>query len=190
MQGVGKLAGASPALSEDCGDAHNEEIQDVASVVGGENPLNNNDVFQISDQNSLIWISIDLQSQEVPAMVDSGANPNCIIAYRCIQGSPILRQLPHFPYSGKQIVDANGEPIKPDYVVKCQLQIGTPKLIIETEFVVIKSLPFSCIIGQKTLRTFNSWEVSNINKILTVNQCHVIPFYDSNHWSEIRKVLI
>ena len=41
-----------------------------------------------------------------------------------------------------QIVDANGEPIKPDYVLKCQLQIGTPKLIIETEFFVIKSLPF------------------------------------------------
>ena len=144
MQGFGKLTGASPVPPEDCGDAHIEVIQDNAGVVGGENP-NSREVFQISDQNSLIWVSINLASQEIPAMIDSGANLNCI-SYRCVQGSSVLRKLEHFPYSGRQIVDANGEPIEPDYVIKCQLQVGTPKLVVDTEFVVIKSLPFSCIL--------------------------------------------
>ncbi len=76
----------------------------------------------------------------------------------------------------------HGEPIEPDFVVKCQLQLGTPKLVFNTEFVVIKSLPFSCIIGQKALKTFDSWEISNINKILTINKTHTVPFHDNDNW--------
>ena len=113
-------------------------------------------------------------------MVDSGANPNCI-SLRCVQGSPLLRCLKQFPYSGKQIVDANGESISPSLVIKCKLSVATPKLEIDTEFVVIKSLPFSCIMGQKTLRVFDTWEVSNVNKILTLNRRHTVPFHDGEH---------
>ena len=138
--------------------------------------------MQISNKNSLIWVNPSLNGQEIPAMVDSGANPNCI-SFRCVQGSPHLKHLGQFEYSGKQIVDANGQPIEPSYVIKCQLEIGTPKKVIDTEFVVIKSLPFSCIIGQETLQTFSSWEVSNANKILTINKKHVVPFHDSGNTS-------
>ena len=140
------------------------------------------EVLQISDKNSLIWVSAKLGTQEIPAMIDTGANPNCL-SYRCLQGSPHLKRLERVPYSGKQIVDANGEPIATDFVVKCQLSLGT--LTTLTEFVVIKSLPFSCIIGQKTLTTFDSWEVSNTHKILTINKFHIVPFHDSENLSLI-----
>ena len=111
-------------------------------------------------------------------MIDSGANPNCI-SLRCVQGSSQLKVLSRSAYTGKQMVDANGEPIQPSFVIKCKLTLGTPSISIVTEFVVIKSLPFSCIIGQQALRRFNSWEVSNVNRLLTLNKTCVVPFQDS-----------
>ena len=86
-------------------------------------------------------------------MIDSGANPNCI-SLRCVRGSDYLNSLARSQYSGQQIVDANGENIEPCYVLKCSLKLGTPSILIKTEFVVIETLPFSCIIGQTTLATF------------------------------------
>ena len=136
-------------------------------------------VIQISNKNSLIWFSIHLGRQELPAMLDSGANPNCI-SLRCVNGSSYLKRLTKYPYTGKQIVDANGAAIEPSYVIKCKLQIGNPEITMETEFVVIPSLPFSCVIGQQTLRTFDSWEVSNVNKTLILNKMCYVPFRDSN----------
>ena len=142
----------------------------------------NDSVVRISNTNSLIWVNVCLNGQQVPAMVDSGANPNCI-SLRCVQGSHYLKHLTKVEYSGKQIVDANGEPIQPSYVIKCKLLLGTPCIEIETEFVVIDTLPFSCIIGQTTLHTFSSWEVSNTNKLLTINKSHIVPFFDSGNTS-------
>ena len=49
-------------------------------------------VIRISNKNSLIWINVNLDGQQIPAMVDSGANPNCI-SLRCVQGSPHLKKL-------------------------------------------------------------------------------------------------
>ena len=132
-------------------------------------------VIQISNKNSLIWFSIHLGRQELPAMLDSGANPNCI-SLRCVNGSSYLKRLTKYPYTGKQIVDANGAAIEPSYVIKCKLQIGNPEITVETEFVVIPSLPFSCVIGQQTLRTFDSWEVSKVNKTLILNRCVMYHF--------------
>lgn len=126
-----------------------------------------------------------LQEQELPAMLDTGANPNCI-SKRCVEASDILRVLPRHPYSGKNIVDANGQPLKPLYVLKCHLQIGSPTLMLPTELIVIEYLPFSCIIGQKTLRTFTSWEISNSNRLLYINKKHVVPFYDNETGNNIQ----
>ena len=111
-------------------------------------------------------------------MVDSGANPNCI-SHRCFQASRYLRNLPRFKYTGSTIVDANGQAVEPEFVVKVSVQIGEPKIEFETEFVVIKSLPFSCILGQKTLKLFDSWEVSNKNKLMTFNKKHVVDIFDA-----------
>ncbi len=124
-------------------------------------------------------MSVKLDSQTIPSMVDSGANPNCI-SLRCVQGSSHLRRLEKHPYSGRRICDAKGELIEPNFVIKCQITLGTPKLTFWTEFVVMESLPFSCIIGQKTLKVFESWEVSNTNRILTINKRHIVPFYDDD----------
>ena len=109
------------------------------------------DVVHISEKNSLIWVTVKIEGQCLPAMIDSGANPNCI-SLRCVQGSSQLKVLSRSAYTGKQMVDANGEPIQPSFVIKCKLTLGTPSISIVTEFVVIKSLPFSCIIGQQALR--------------------------------------
>ena len=49
-------------------------------------------VDRIPAKNSLIWINTRLDGQEIPAMVDSGANPNCL-SLRCVQGSDFLKQL-------------------------------------------------------------------------------------------------
>ena len=78
--------------------------------------VSNDNVVQISNKNSLIWFSINLEGQELPAMLDSGANPNCI-SLRCVRGSQYLKHLSRHQYTGKQIVDANGEPIDPSYVI-------------------------------------------------------------------------
>ena len=78
------------------------EVQETAEVIEGGNT--NGSVLQISNKNSLIWITVSLESQKIPSMIDTGANPNCI-SFRCVQGSPNLRRLQRFPYSGKQIFD-------------------------------------------------------------------------------------
>ena len=140
----------------------------------------NDDVIRLSD-NSLIWVKAVLNNNQTkPSMIDSGANPNCI-SMRCVQGSSHLRHLERSLYSGKRIFDAKGDLIEPNFVIKCSLSLGTPKLTIDTEFVVVETLPFSCIIGQKTLKVFETWEVSNVNKILTINKNYVVPFYNDEH---------
>ena len=145
----------------------------------------NESVIQISDKNSLIWFSIVLAGQEVPAMLDTGANPNCI-SQRCVLGSEKLRNLERYQYAGKQILDANGQLMEPLFVIRCSVGFGSPIHIFTTEFVVIKSLPFSCIIGQTSLRTFSTWEVSNQNKLLTINKKHLVPFF--NNSSEVNSI--
>ena len=177
MSILGKLLGASPNNPD--GDA--QEIQGNAETVGvgGPDEILSETCNSISNKNSLIWVSVRLNGQVLPSMVDSGANPNCI-SLRCVKGSSFLRGLEKHPYSGEDIYDAKGDIIKPDFVIKCTVVLGTPQLSFETEFVVMESLPFSCIIGQKTLKLFESWEISNINRILTINKTHVVPFQDDS----------
>ena len=190
----GKLAGASPTVPR-FGDAH--AVEYMGTCGGGPNlQLNSNsevlshigrkqngdettNVIQISNKNSLIWLSVKINGQGLPGMLDSGANPNCI-SLRCVRNSPYLKRLQQYKYTGKQMVDANENPIQPSYVIKCKLAMGRPEIVVDTEFVVLESLPFSCIIGQQTLRTFDSWEVSNVNKVLTINKTFVVPIEDKS----------
>ena len=79
--------------------------------------MESSNIIQISDKDTLIWIKVKLCRQELPAMVDSGANPNCI-SHRCFQASRYLRNLPRFKYTGSTIVDANGQAVEPEFVVK------------------------------------------------------------------------
>ena len=146
--------GASPLPPEVFGDAHIRNDSDSNNDTGQF--INEKDsIIQISNKNSLIWVTADVNGQEISAMIDSGANPNCI-SLRCVRGSDYLNSLARSQYFGQQIVDANGENIEPCYVLKCSLKLGTPSILIKTEFVVIETLPFSCIIGQTTLTTFKT----------------------------------
>ena len=163
---VGDANNTGNISSGSCGEIQNGRGDSVA--LDSDSVNHNYDlVDRLPAKNSLIWIKACLGGQELPAMIDSGANPNCL-SLRCVQGSEWLRKVQRHQYSGKGIVDANGEPIQPSFVIKCCLTVGSPKIVVNTEFVVIQSLPFSCIIGQHTLRRFSSWEVSNTNKILMV----------------------
>ena len=121
----GKLAGASSTIPEVLGDAQYQDTVDQGENLGQCGDTRNDSVVRISNKNSLIWINVCLNGQQIPAMIDSGANPNCI-SLRCVQGSHYLKHLTKVEYSGKQIVDANGEPIQPSYVIKCKLLPGTP----------------------------------------------------------------
>ena len=184
MHVYGKLEGASP-LPPDGDVRENEGSADIIDVVGtfdgteqSENVTTGEGIIRISNENSLIWVYAELNGQTISSMIDSGANPNCI-AMRCVQGSPHLKQLERLPYSGRPIYDAKGELIQPTFVIKCRLSLGTPALVINTDFVVVETLPFSCILGQKMLKTFDTWEVSNVNRILTINKNHIVPFYDA-----------
>ena len=89
-------------------------------------------------------------------------------------------------YKGNPIVDANGQLIEPSFVINVKLRIGSPEIEVDTSFVVIKSLPFSCIIGQQTLQLFETWEVSNKNQLMTFNKKHVAPIF--NYAREVQTV--
>ena len=51
---------------------------------------NDNDVNQVDFDTDLLWVNINLAGQHLPAMIDSGANPNCT-SLRCVQGSKLLQ---------------------------------------------------------------------------------------------------
>ena len=79
---------ASPAVSETGGANESVNVKDV-------------NVLQSSDKNSLIWITARMADQELPAMIDTGANLNCI-SICCVQGSEMLNGLERYRYLGKQ----------------------------------------------------------------------------------------
>ena len=77
----------------------------------------------------MILINIKQAGQQIPAMTDSGANPNCI-SLRCVRGSKELKYLPRIPHSGKDIVDANGRILEPQFVINCEVAFGNPLSVI------------------------------------------------------------
>ena len=111
-------------------------------------------------------------------MIDTGATPNCIIL-RCVSASDILKELPRKLYHGSNIIDANGQPLRPEFTIQCNLTMGTPKFSINCVFLVLEALPFSCILGQNTFSKFSSWNISNLNKIITINNETKLPYFSS-----------
>ena len=169
--------------------ANNAHVNNVSSKNSSAQPSHvNNDVNSInsssvsssanenSDSVTLIWITVKICEVILPVMIDTGATPNCI-ATRCVEASSILRNLPRRVYTGNQILDANGQYLRPKFVISAPVVIGSPAISVQCEFVVIDTLPFSCIMGQSTLSKFSSWSICNVNKYLTVNNYSKIPFY-------------
>ena len=116
-----------------------------------------------------------MNGQRLPAMVDSGAIPTCI-ALRCVLSSPKLKNLTRSKYYGHKIVDANNNPIIPEFVISVTFELGEPSLLITLKVVVVKDFPFSCIIGQSLLGQCDNWNVDNRRKIMTLNGSAVVGF--------------
>ena len=109
-----------------------------------------------------------VNSQYLDMMLDSGAMGSCM-AERCVTASPLLKNLTRFPYQGDGLFDVNKNPVVTEYVIKASLVIGQPQISIVVEFVVVKDLPYSSIIGQNFLRKLETWGVDNRRGILHMN---------------------
>ena len=141
----------------------------LASAIGEEG----------TENCALIWITGNLAGQDLPMMIDTGATPNCV-SLRCVSSaSDILKELPRKLYDGSNIIDANGQPLQPEFTIQCNLTMGTQKFSINCEFLVLEALPISCILGQNTFSKFSSWNISNLNKIITINNESKLPYLSS-----------
>ena len=137
---------------------------------------------------SLIWSTSKLSGQDLPVMFDTGATPNCI-ALRCVLGSSILSKLPRKPYQGKGVIDANGNFLKPKFVISPTLVLGSPSISLQTTFIVVDTLPFSCILGQNTFSKFSKWTINNIDKCIIINDTSRIPFQSDPPISDFVQLL-
>ena len=150
-------------------------------------PINNtvnNTVNNIKSDNmgSLMWITAHLNNQQaLPVMIDTGATPNCL-ALRCVQASIYLKNLPRQEYFGSGVLAANGHNLRPSFIINTSISLGSPPLHIQTQFLVIDSLPYSCILGQCVLQNLSVWSVSNVTRTITMNQSQIpftaMPMYD------------
>ena len=165
IKGAGKLLEAST------------DYIHVGAETFNVNNVHNDDKKTVSiDCNiSLIWISVKLSGQCIPVMIDTGATPNCI-ALRCVLGSPILKNLLRVPYAWKGIIDANGNLIHPKFVISPTLVLGLPTISFQSSFIVVETLPFSCILGQNTFSKFSRWTINNIDRLITINDTCKIQF--------------
>ena len=168
---VGKLDGVS--LTADNGTQNiTAEIKDFTIDV-------------TSKRGSLIWFNANINGEQLPIMLDSGATHNCL-ALRCVQSSEQLRTLPQLEYKDDPLVGANGQLLsQPEFVIECIVSFGSPQVSVKCKFVVINQLPFSCIIGENILLGFDSWTVSNKNKQLIVNNTTIIPWYHHHEMSSV-----
>ena len=129
------------------------------------------------DVGKLMWIASTINGQQLPVMVDTGATPSCV-ALRCVEASPHLKSLPRREYVGAGIFTANGDALKPNFVITVHIVMGCPAVSITTELLVIKELPYSCIFGQNVLQQFPSWSVCNDNCVIYIGKS-AIPFTHS-----------
>ena len=102
-------------------------------------------------------------------MLDSRATV-CCLAKRCLTASPCLKDLPIVPYKGSGILDANGKHLQTYGVIKAPPVLGHPSLCYTIEFIIIDSLPYSCILGLSFLRQLDTWGFDNSTQTLCLNQ--------------------
>ena len=142
-----------------------------------------------SSSNSLLWFNGTLAGQDIPLLLDSGAT-TCCIAQRCVEGSPSLRTLAREPYQGPGLLSANGQLLQPSYVIKAPLVIGTPAISLTASFVVIKYLPYSCIIGLNLLNKLREWSINNELNVLKFNDSYLPVSCDPPHFNDINLILL
>ena len=117
----------------------------------------------------LYWFAARLNGQHFDFLLDCGATV-CCIAKRCVASNRVLRNLPRSPYKGPQLCGANNQPLQADTMIKLTLEVGTPTLRMDIDFVIVEDLPYSCIAGNGTfLASLKQWGVNNEIQTLTLN---------------------
>ena len=135
-----------------------------------------NHATTVSTDINLMWIAETLSGQTLSTMIDTGATPNCI-ALRFVVASSYLKGLTRKQCHGKTVIDANGNHLKPKFVISVSVVLGSTVLSFECDFIVIDGLPFSFILGQSLLSKFDTWYVCNVSKNIIFNNQTRIPFY-------------
>ena len=145
-----------------------------------------------SSSSPFLWFNGTLAGQDIPLLLDSGAT-TCCIAQRCVEGSPSLRTLAKEPYQGPGLLSANGQLLQSSYVIKVPaiyLQvIETRAISLTSSFVVIKYLPYSCIIGLNLLNQLREWSINNKLNVLKFNDSYLSVSCDPSHFNDINLIL-
>ena len=170
VQAVAETSGASTA------ETNNGHVSNSHDVHRHNNISDRKDNADCSP--ALIWISVEINNQALPAMIDSGATP-CCLARHCLNASPQLSCLPRKIYTGPGVIDANGKPMSPEFTINATLVLGHPEIRVDVDFLVFDGLPYSCIIGQSLLRKFTSWAICNNTHTLTIDCKSKLEFTDS-----------
>ena len=108
-------------------------------------------------------------------MLDTGAIP-CCLASRCVLGSQKLSHVTRESYTGPAIFDASGNQVSHDFVINTSLRIGVPQVDVLQQFVVIKDLPFACILRGDFLKKLQTYEVSNLDNVILLNKSSKVSF--------------
>ena len=91
------------------------------------------------------------------------------------KGSPKnLQNLPLQGHTGPDLLDANGQIMKPFGVIKATFVVGHPAVSHIVEFMIIDTLPYSCILGLSFLNKFTKWGIDNSKKLLHLDQSVVL----------------
>ena len=141
-----------------------------------------------SSSNPLLWFHGTLAGQDIPSLLDSGAT-TCCIAQRCVEGSPSLRTLAREPYQGLGLLSANRQLLQQSYVIKAPSVIGTPAISLTASFVVIKYLPYSCIIGLNLLNQLREWSINNELNVLKFNDSYLPVSCDPPHFNDLNLII-
>ena len=127
----------------------------------------------LSNNCKLYWFFGKLNGQPFNFLLDCGATV-CCIAKRCITSNRAFKNLMRHPYRGPQLTGASNNPLNAEFVVRFTLEVGTPILRMEVEFVVVEDIPYSCIAGNETFLTaLEQWGVNNSKQTLSLNSSTV-----------------
>ena len=128
----------------------------------------NNTLSQSNKTSKLLWFECKLNKQIFDMLLDCGAS-TCCIANRCVTSSDVLKKLPKHPYQGPGLVDVNGNSLHAEHVIRLDFVVGEPELSLAVDFVIVKDLPYSCIVGMNMLNILKTWGVNNNSRTLHLN---------------------
>lgn len=143
---------------------------------------------EVSKENGkLKWIRGKVNNQFLDIMLDSGATISCI-ARRCVTASPYLKDLPRRPYSGPGLFDVNGNQVSTAFEIRGPFVVGSPVLSIDTTFVVVDDLPYSCILGSNYLDKLERWGIHNKTHTFEINNSSCPVYAKPQHNNHINLI--